>query len=506
LQLIVDGLNQDYKSNYSKEFAENKYRIYIDSPLGTDRDAEIKDVTVRQTSFDLFTKLVDAGYDHAAAAKYAAGESTLEELGKPTNEPKPVVTPAVPAQEPAEPQNTQQAYQPAVRNAMDDASTTAIQSQEGALRNAIINIEERLVMAVSLKALNAYESQSDIISSKDRKEQEEALGLALANFYFVVTPLLASSVMNRRTAEFARLGEYAMDAVTRKNIAEAAERAGTSHVNTVLEDLPKTIQKAEVVNADPKPITDAVQKKYEAETVEGIRKTIDRAKAASATTKELAAKLTAAYEDVAEAEMLAAVGKAALEGLTQPKLVAMLRNEYVHITTERAKVIARTETNRAFSQAQYDTDRQFLEQNDLTSQAYKKWVCNGPNPCPYCVIVGEVRQEEALDLVNGSECISGVILLVVAASMLLDAYSRAYSRVLTVSGRRQLAAVHRGAIRRSARRDHRWFDCRETRGSLRGARRGAAATLFGPQPCWPEKSAPRFPSVRVRATSRETFR
>ena len=55
------------------------------------------------------------------------------------------------------------------------------------------------------------------------------------------------------------------------------------------------------------------------------------------------------------------------------------------ITDKRARVVARTETNRAFTMAQYDADRQFIEQNGLEERAFKRYHTRSDNPCPFCV-------------------------------------------------------------------------------------------------------------------------
>lgn len=89
LQLILDALNQDYKKYSPKEYETNKYRLFIDNPLGSDRDAELKDIQIRDQSYKTYDNLVGAGYNRELAAKYAEGEINLEELGEPTNEPRP---------------------------------------------------------------------------------------------------------------------------------------------------------------------------------------------------------------------------------------------------------------------------------------------------------------------------------------------------------------------------------------------------------------------------------
>jgi len=91
LQLVLDALNQDYKKYYKKEYQQNRYRLYLDNPLGSDKDAELKDIEIAKESFDLFKSLLSAGYDVERASKFVAGEITLEELGEPTNKPEEVV-------------------------------------------------------------------------------------------------------------------------------------------------------------------------------------------------------------------------------------------------------------------------------------------------------------------------------------------------------------------------------------------------------------------------------
>lgn len=89
MRRIINALNQDYKRYYQSDYQKNKYKIYIDNPLGSDRDAEIKDIKIRDESYKLYDTLVGAGYDRELASKYACGEITLEELGDPTNDPRP---------------------------------------------------------------------------------------------------------------------------------------------------------------------------------------------------------------------------------------------------------------------------------------------------------------------------------------------------------------------------------------------------------------------------------
>ena len=48
-------------------------------------------------------------------------------------------------------------------------------------------------------------------------------------------------------------------------------------------------------------------------------------------------------------------------------------------------MIAKTETNRAFTISQCEADRQFLDQNGWTGKAYKRGITRSSNPCHFCL-------------------------------------------------------------------------------------------------------------------------
>jgi 2'-5' RNA ligase len=84
---IIDALNLDYRRNYP-EWEKDKYEIILDNPLETNREAELKDIEIRETELNLREALIAKGYEYELASKYAHGEITLEELGEPTLEPE----------------------------------------------------------------------------------------------------------------------------------------------------------------------------------------------------------------------------------------------------------------------------------------------------------------------------------------------------------------------------------------------------------------------------------
>lgn len=79
---IADALNLDYRKHYD-EWDENEFEIVVDSPVEKDREAELKDIEIRDAAYDLAEKLINAGYDREASFKYANGDISWEELGEP---------------------------------------------------------------------------------------------------------------------------------------------------------------------------------------------------------------------------------------------------------------------------------------------------------------------------------------------------------------------------------------------------------------------------------------
>lgn len=387
LSFIIEAFNQDYKRYYQKEYKTNKYRIWIDSPLKTDREAEGKDIENRTKSADLYQTMVNKGYDRKIAAKYAAGEISLEDLGEPKNPPvQPVVDPS---QDPnADPKAAKPKADPKPKE--DPKNTNALDSNQLAnyqagLQNSVTQVEEQIALSVIAKVANAYDQTKDVISDKDRQDRQRELFNALLVFYSLTVPLQAKAAMLDRTSEYGKGGTFTTDPIVVKAIDEAATAAAQSHLDTILEDLRATVKQTQVAEGDISRIAAAVEKKYPEVTAEQLRDSVREAAKGGKSDSEIAQALRSKYKDADFEELLKGVRQSALKGAEHDQLVKAIREEYQHITQTRAKVIARTETNRAFAMSQYQADRQFLEQNGWTDQAFKKWICRGPNPCPMCL-------------------------------------------------------------------------------------------------------------------------
>lgn len=143
-------------------------------------------------------------------------------------------------------------------------------------------------------------------------------------------------------------------------------------------------------------------------------------KGSNAYIKSIAKKVAESHVDTVSQDIFNVAREAALKGLSVPQIEALIKEKYNKTIVEnRAKVIARTETNRAFTRAQYEADRQFIQQNNLEGRVYKVWHTRSSNPCPFClsleaegeipfsenfrdlgeeVVVGEGKNRKVLDI------------------------------------------------------------------------------------------------------------
>ena len=254
---------------------------------------------------------------------------------------------------------------PAVKNQFDEDQQGLVATQQGYLQNTIVNIEERLTSAVINKvSKNEFESQTDILSQQEQNDFEDELEMALAAFYAIIIPLYASNVLGRRSVEFGLTGEFKLNNAVKEQINSMANKAAASHINTVLNDLLKTIKATydKRVQTELRGLLEAKAAKLPAsEAEEFLKKPVNKA-----------------------SDIYKLAQRKALEGSGQQEIISAIKQEYKDISTNRAKAIARSETNRAFAQSQYQADAQFIQQNNLQGRAYKKWITRSGNPCALC--------------------------------------------------------------------------------------------------------------------------
>lgn len=255
---------------------------------------------------------------------------------------------------------------PAIKNKFDEESQGIITTQQGMLQNAIVNIEEQVSLAVLNKvAKNAFEDQSDIIPDSEKKDLTEELALAIGTFYGIILPTYAKATMSRRAAEFGLFGNFKLNNDVKAYIKRISGKAAESHMDTILEDL-----------------RGAIKTTYDQQVKVALKTAVETE--ASKLPPEEARKLLAGPIRK-DSDIYRFAQDKALEGSGRQELIRSIKNEYKDISTNRAKAIARTETNRVFSISQYEADTQFIKQNNLEGKAYKKWITRSDQPCRLCL-------------------------------------------------------------------------------------------------------------------------
>lgn len=321
IQLILDALNLDYRNHYDKDYATNGAYLCVDNPQEVDQAAEKTKAEVKKATFELFQSLLSSGYTPKKAAAFIEGELELEDLGKPRNKPEEVATTEVTPTTDQPVAESVKKKDDHIHNQIEDNPTSAVSSQQNLLKQSIMRIERELVTA----AINRVEKNqyNDETDVVSKKEKK----------YLIEELTLVLSAFY--TVIFQLQGPKAMD--------EAAKKFGL--VGTFKFD-----------------------------------------RTSSSLIKDLADLVARSHIQTITDDVLKTAQEAALEGLSQPEIVSRIKQKYADdISTTRAETIARTETNRAFTMAQYQADRQFISQNGLEGRAYKKWKTRSDDPCSFCL-------------------------------------------------------------------------------------------------------------------------
>lgn len=323
INTIIDALNLDYKISYSQEYNKSKVIIAIDNPIESDQDIEQKKVDIKKTDFELYQSLLDKGYDEVTASHYVNGEIGLDGLGKPKNPPKPVEVTDIKDEKDKKDKDVKKNEHEHDHVVVNKLPNGVILDQQSLLQNAIVNIEQQLLV----DAINRIPKKI-----KNGIEEEKD----------VITDAEKREVQNELILVLTAF--YGI--------------IYTLQGNEVAKD------RAKEYKTTAKFILDSIAKK-------GINQT---------------AKMVAeSHVDTVANDIFETARDAALQGKSQREVIGILKNTFNdEITEGRAKTIARTETNRAFTNAQYEADRQFIKQNKLEGKAYKIYNTRSLNPCEFC--------------------------------------------------------------------------------------------------------------------------
>lgn len=279
--------------------------------------------------------------------------------------------------------NADKEFEKKSNNAIQDSlpvinQVNIIEDQQNALKSTINKIQADIIKSVlSRVTQNAFDSQDDIIYASDRKESEDELEKQLTLFYIALFLIYGPQLLNKRKSEFEDVKgtRFILTPQVKSKINDFAKKASKSHIDTILNDLLDTSNIAydKAVETEVAKILQTITK----DDIDKLIKGLDK-KQSEKLIEELNKK-------EAGKEIYELARKRALEGQGRAQIVASIRKEYKDISKTRATTIARTETQRAFNQSQYQADVQFLTDNDLMDRAYKQWKTRSANPCQYCI-------------------------------------------------------------------------------------------------------------------------
>lgn len=273
------------------------------------------------------------------------------------------------------------------KNALNPEIQKAVVMQESDLYTSTQGLEADITNAFILVVRNGdYDKAEDILSEKEERSFTDQLKLMLAAYYLVLMPIYAKQLLDTRLVEYNQQGIFAMTDEIKEYIEFSSSNAAQSHVNTVKKDLIKAVNVAEG-KAVKDSMYDIIRQSVDAREDKYLKKlplNPNNEDIKSAINKGVFDTDKDLYKRARE---LARQGEG-LEGITRA-----IRNEYQNISVNRAKTIARHETNRVFNMAQYQADVQFLTESNLMDSAYKILRNRADDPCPICAkIVEETRE------------------------------------------------------------------------------------------------------------------
>ena len=80
IRLMIETLNYDYRVNYARDFAVDKYILHVTVPSIGDKAQEMKELEIREEEYNMVQRYVDRGYTRKSAAQYVRGEIDVEQL------------------------------------------------------------------------------------------------------------------------------------------------------------------------------------------------------------------------------------------------------------------------------------------------------------------------------------------------------------------------------------------------------------------------------------------
>jgi len=209
-----------------------------------------------------------------------------------------------------------------------------------------------------------YAEAEAILENAVESQQTHTLMFALLTIGAILLPLYAKQRLQHLLVQFGLHTVFAQTKSGQAAMKLQAERGAKSHVHTIAKDLKNSLDDAIDSELSNPSIEAALKDKFEA--------------LASLDEKQY---LRAVHKDE---NIYAYARDLILKGDTRQAVIKNLQENFAGIGKRRATVIAGNEANRVFTMSQFDADKQFLAQNQLTDKAYKRLVSNTGHPEAIC--------------------------------------------------------------------------------------------------------------------------
>ncbi len=263
-------------------------------------------------------------------------------------------------------------------NALEDDYRDRVILGESELTRATQAIEAEMVQSYILAVSNGDFSEARrILTASEAKKHENDLKLALTAFFTLLYPVYAQNLFRERAAEFEKQGIFAMTNEIEKQIRDQASKGAESHINTIIKDLDKAIVRA-MKNEIEQALITIIRGEAQAQNQKVLKKL-----PANFNDEDIAKAVKLGKFDV-DNELYRRARQLAREGNGLDSITRALRKEYENISRNRARTIARHETNRVFNMAQYQADLQFLKEANMLGEAFKVLKNRADDPCPIC--------------------------------------------------------------------------------------------------------------------------
>lgn len=445
IENIIDALNLDYRRYYPDQWAKNNYAIALDNPLETSHDAELVDVDIRDSQFGLFQTLVNKGYDHDLAAKYAKGLIDITDLGEPTNPPLntipltqpvapidpsappsalPVDTPPTPpkpakptpppAKKPKKPKNEYEAYEghpiPLLQYLDENASQITALSEKASFifstedvdKVRIDHLEEAGNSLIGVVDDNTFVKLAEFRQNADRTSILAKLNKRYKNQLVAVKSKFDFTHEHDDVAEVIKNAAFDKQAQIESNtndLLTSAQAAEDSLFEWYLNNSDQNSPHADTesfINSMTLPFAVyftvlfpiyASHRVVQTANELGIKDevpVIAMTAEIKQSINDFAKREATSHINTLKADLENALALVKAKSSDPAEIKTMFEQAYVAIRANRSTVIANSAAAKIFNMSQYEADLQFLTRAGLIKQAYKILFSLTGDPCPFC--------------------------------------------------------------------------------------------------------------------------